>query len=728
MARTQTATAKHLIRIIQQGGDAAEKVVTALGQGRMDLMMQLMKAVEDGKDMADALSLVKGRMADMSKDTLETMYASASKTAEYQARSSKAYLETLTKVATPEERDIIRTLQLDDYHAMELSKILVYEKENWTGLELRNFIKAEKDPKKVLDEIRRLRQLMDATAHSDAAKYVKLAKNDASFELNVKGLIPDTGVLQILLGPKSSAPVNLYDITQKFIAETFAAPMPGAGPSINDLFTGLMAGISNDLSNVVREAYRTGNTTGEISKVIRELVDEKGDSSIRRKADALARTSIAKVANATRLKSFEANSDIVDRVMFVATLDHRTSKVCMLTDGTIWWVKDYGVAMYKPKTMKELKKEKIKAEKDLKDLRKKLLQVEGTPEESDARRAVLSMKRELNNINSGIEYLEKKDLPEEEKPKAKTSKPKGKSIKELYRDYDRQFDKIKKLNKELDQHKKGSFEYDIVDKALRKAEDAGGVIGEQIRKIEDASWKETQAIAETKTKQNAAAKTAALKAIEDENKRIIKGFQEISKIDFTAAEISEIKHLRSRSVRLAEIGEGRAREWLTVVDEKTGTVVLELTGTESSIDIPHYVHSSFKGNSLLHNHPSIGTAIDASLSWSDFDSMYGLEQTKSVAVTNGGTIFEARPTLPSYDRNMFRQEYKALRSDILKAVDYAIEENDFPKEYATDAYGHMLNVILSEKGFIDYRVFSPSERFQKILDEIEKAGIYRDNY
>jgi len=52
----------------------------------------------------------------------------------------------------------------------------------------------------------------------------------------------------------------------------------------------------------------------------------------RREAEALVRTAIGHYANAAREATFAANKDIIKTVMWVSTLDNRTSETCMVRD------------------------------------------------------------------------------------------------------------------------------------------------------------------------------------------------------------------------------------------------------------------------------------------------------------------------------------------------------------------------------------------------------------
>ena len=56
----------------------------------------------------------------------------------------------------------------------------------------------------------------------------------------------------------------------------------------------------------------------------------------RREAEALVRTSVQAVTNETRVRVFDANSDLIKSYKHVSTLDTRTSTICVARDGLRW--------------------------------------------------------------------------------------------------------------------------------------------------------------------------------------------------------------------------------------------------------------------------------------------------------------------------------------------------------------------------------------------------------
>lgn len=83
--------------------------------------------------------------------------------------------------------------------------------------------------------------------------------------------------------------------------------------------------------NAVRTGMLRGATGDEMAREVRDLM---GTSM--RNAQALVRTSVITVNNQAHLACYEANSDIIKGVQWVATLDPRTCPGCGALDGQSW--------------------------------------------------------------------------------------------------------------------------------------------------------------------------------------------------------------------------------------------------------------------------------------------------------------------------------------------------------------------------------------------------------
>lgn len=128
---------------------------------------------------------------------------------------------------------------------------------------------------------------------------------------------------------------KVHNVTEAFIRRSFNTVMFDQNITVNDLLTGSMAKLDTDIVNIVRRARTQGEPIRTVGQAIEASAGALDDPALVRKAAALARSAIAQVANDVRYRSFLAESE-VDRVIYVATLDHRTSNVCKVLDGTVY--------------------------------------------------------------------------------------------------------------------------------------------------------------------------------------------------------------------------------------------------------------------------------------------------------------------------------------------------------------------------------------------------------
>jgi SPP1 gp7 family putative phage head morphogenesis protein len=143
------------------------------------------------------------------------------------------------------------------------------------------------------------------------------------------------------IGTLTSSPVNVYKVSDAYVRRVFAIPLPSQNITVDDLFSSMFTGMSRSVVNITRTAFQEGQTINQIARNIRENIPKSLEAkTLRNKSNALARTAIAQVANHTRMDTYEANDDLIDRVIFSATLDARTSDVCMANDGLWWYLED----------------------------------------------------------------------------------------------------------------------------------------------------------------------------------------------------------------------------------------------------------------------------------------------------------------------------------------------------------------------------------------------------
>lgn len=125
-------------------------------------------------------------------------------------------------------------------------------------------------------------------------------------------------------------------------AQAHAAAM--ARPFQGKLLREALAGIEQARAIRIRDTIRMGFVEGQtVDQMVRRL---RGTRALgyadglmeidRRGAEALVRTAVNHTANFSGQAVFDANRDIVKEVVWVSTLDGRTSSVCQARDGQVF--------------------------------------------------------------------------------------------------------------------------------------------------------------------------------------------------------------------------------------------------------------------------------------------------------------------------------------------------------------------------------------------------------
>lgn len=104
--------------------------------------------------------------------------------------------------------------------------------------------------------------------------------------------------------------------------------------------------LSAELKTEVQKQASIGLAAGEtLPKIVRRI---RGAMEItRRHAETIVRTSITHVSNLARQATYAENTDTIKGWQFVATLDSRTTEICMATDGMVFAIGE-GAHSYPP--------------------------------------------------------------------------------------------------------------------------------------------------------------------------------------------------------------------------------------------------------------------------------------------------------------------------------------------------------------------------------------------
>jgi SPP1 gp7 family putative phage head morphogenesis protein len=90
----------------------------------------------------------------------------------------------------------------------------------------------------------------------------------------------------------------------------------------------------------MRDGVLRGESTTELVRRVRGRRENFFNDGIMqtsyRNAEALVRTSVQTVANEARLETYAANEDVLNGTQWVATLDRRTTAICIALDGKVW--------------------------------------------------------------------------------------------------------------------------------------------------------------------------------------------------------------------------------------------------------------------------------------------------------------------------------------------------------------------------------------------------------
>ncbi len=180
--------------------------------------------------------------------------------------------------------------------------------------------------KALLVEIRRTRAAaIEKVGEAIKKDTLELAGNEAEWELEaIKSSVPAE------LSLTAVSPATLKALTGKPIN---GVPLDG--------WLGTMA--SGDISRIEQQ-LRLGVVQGEtLDQLVRRIRGTKANNYVdgvtaitRRNAETIARTSVNHISNAARQEVWNANSDIINGVRWVATLDGRTSPVCRGRDGHVY--------------------------------------------------------------------------------------------------------------------------------------------------------------------------------------------------------------------------------------------------------------------------------------------------------------------------------------------------------------------------------------------------------
>lgn len=145
--------------------------------------------------------------------------------------------------------------------------------------------------------------------------------------------------------------VDLFSgaIPPKLLEAVSQAPVV-LGHSSKDWWMGQDASMRQTFQAEMAKGILIGETNSQLVKRIRgagilatpDPTAPKGImAKARRDAEALVLTSASSVANHARIESFKAKPNLIKGIVWLATLDNRTTLICMALDGKMWSLPDF---------------------------------------------------------------------------------------------------------------------------------------------------------------------------------------------------------------------------------------------------------------------------------------------------------------------------------------------------------------------------------------------------
>lgn len=104
------------------------------------------------------------------------------------------------------------------------------------------------------------------------------------------------------------------------------------GQTISEWFKQIRQGVVRTILQTVRSRVLQVDS----NRIIQTVLHEGIQKSLLKGIELVTRSSVTAVANEVRKSVFEENSNLIQRWLFSATLDDRTSLICLGLDGTTW--------------------------------------------------------------------------------------------------------------------------------------------------------------------------------------------------------------------------------------------------------------------------------------------------------------------------------------------------------------------------------------------------------
>lgn len=152
---------------------------------------------------------------------------------------------------------------------------------------------------------------------------------DVEDELNAKLVEVGSAVVAVHKDLKT------IKVTKKMVNDAISVVMPDSNVSTKDMIKGVKGLTVKSAINYTHQAYQQGWTNKKLGEALKTT-----EAQFSRHVQTIANTAVNAVSNETKRQLYQANDDVIDRVLFLATLDNRTSGICKSLDGAAFKLKD----------------------------------------------------------------------------------------------------------------------------------------------------------------------------------------------------------------------------------------------------------------------------------------------------------------------------------------------------------------------------------------------------
>jgi SPP1 gp7 family putative phage head morphogenesis protein len=181
--------------------------------------------------------------------------------------------------------------------------------------------------------MKRLREMVQATDKLIAAGMVK-AGNASVQRLQSLALYEADWVGKTV---SKTVPLDItMNMPSRAALEAIVTTKPMQGKKLKTWFKGYSKSVKANIAKQARIGISTGESISQIGRRLKSTLKGKSTSQIK----AVARTAVQETVGRARQMTYAKNKDLISSWQFVATLDMRTTLVCIDNDGKVFSIGD----------------------------------------------------------------------------------------------------------------------------------------------------------------------------------------------------------------------------------------------------------------------------------------------------------------------------------------------------------------------------------------------------